>query len=136
METHSLLRYPWSVKYLRTEEGLVLSQLKSLVAEMFRQDILSPDDMEDDTALNGEIFDLDSFDRLELAICLEEAFGVSVRLEGQQPVVFASLNRLAAFIHQQVLAERRASPRLPIVRPLTWSIDTSSPLNPIVGRAY
>jgi len=89
------------VKYRGLDQVLLLSQLKRFVAEMFRLDILVPDNISDDAPLNDGTFDLDSLDKLELAICIEEEFGVAVRSEEESRIAFNSIASLADFIHVQ-----------------------------------
>jgi acyl carrier protein len=94
-------RYIRDVKYRSLNQVLLLSQLKRFVADMFRIDILVPDNIADDAPLTGGTFDLDSLDMLELAICVEEQFGIAIRCDEESRAVFRSIGSLAEFIHVQ-----------------------------------
>jgi acyl carrier protein len=81
------------------DRGLLLSHLKHLVAEMFGLDLLDPNQIANDEPLVGGSLCLDSLDVLELAICLEEEFGIAI-CGGRVPQrVFTSIASLADFIN-------------------------------------
>lgn len=101
MAASLLYRYTLNVKYRSPDQVLLLSQLKGFIAEMFRPDILLPDSIEDDAPLIGGTYDLDSFDMLELAICIEEEFGIAIHGEEESRIAFGSIASLARFIHLQ-----------------------------------
>lgn len=101
MAASIILRYIRAVKYRSLDQAQLLSQLKRLVADMFGLDIIVSDDIADDAPLTGGSFDLDSFDMLELAICIEESFGVAIRTEEAPRIVFTTIASLADFIHLQ-----------------------------------
>jgi acyl carrier protein len=94
-------RYSRAVQHRSLDQVLLLSQLKRLVADLFRLDILEPDTIADDERLAGGSLDLDSFDILELAICVEETFGIAIRSKEESRVVFSSIASLAEFIRVQ-----------------------------------
>jgi len=60
---------------------------------MFRLDVLMPDGIADDAPLVGGSLDLDSCDLLELALCIEETFGIAARVPeaGRAPLVSSPL---------------------------------------------
>jgi acyl carrier protein len=74
------------------DQDFLLSKLKWLIAGMFRADMLEPDRMNDTLCL-------DSLDELELAICIEEEFGVAILSSEESHSAFTSIARLAGFIH-------------------------------------
>jgi acyl carrier protein len=74
------------------DQDLLLSQLKWLIAGMFRADMLEPDRM-------GDSLCLDSLDLLELAICIEEEFGVAILCAEESQSAFTSIASLADFVH-------------------------------------
>ena len=86
------------VKNRRLDLNLLLSQLKHLVADLFRLDILEPDKISDDEPLFGNRLCLDSLDLLELALCVEEEFGVAICGGKESPRVFTNIASLADFI--------------------------------------
>jgi acyl carrier protein len=94
------------------DHHLLLSQLKHLVADMFRLDIIEPDMIDDDEALIGGILDCDSLDAVEFAICVEEEFGIAIRRGEESNRAFASIASLADFIHSHTLT-RHARALLP-----------------------
>jgi len=91
-------RYPWDVRYRSRDQALLLSHLKRFMAEMFRIDILVTDSIADDEPLTGCTFDLDSLDMLELALCVEEEFGIAIRGEEESRIILGSIASLADFI--------------------------------------
>jgi acyl carrier protein len=118
------------------DQGLLLSQLKHLVAEMFRLDLLNPDKIDANEPLIGGNLGLDSLESLELAICIEEKFGISLCLVGKQHHAFASIASLASFINDRghtqsthVLTDRRpiesAVQKIPIERIPAFSMSIS-----------
>jgi acyl carrier protein len=91
---------PWPytrrVKCRRLDQNTMLSQLKHLIADMFRPDMLEPDKMaEDDPLIRGG---LDSLATLELAICIEEKFGIKICRREESCHAFASIAILADFV--------------------------------------
>lgn len=77
------------------------SRLKQLVADLFRLDLPDPDRIADDEALFGSNLGLDSLDALELAICVEEEFGITIASAAESGCAFASIASLAAFIRER-----------------------------------
>jgi len=78
------------------------SQLKHLVADLFRLDILKPDNISDYEPLRGGSLDLDSLDVLEFGLCLEETFGLTIPSQEEAHGAFASIASLAGFIHARL----------------------------------
>ncbi|MCB9591011.1 MAG: hypothetical protein H6718_36740 [Polyangiaceae bacterium] len=62
---------------------------------------LTPDQIDDGSALFGEGLGLDSLDALQLAIALEEEFEVSIPEGEDAKPIFASVNAIAQHITQQ-----------------------------------
>ena len=83
----------------RLDHDLLLSHLRNLVARILRLDVLDPDSIAADEPLMGSSLCLDSLDELELAICVEEEFGVAICGEKESHRVFTSIANLADFIH-------------------------------------
>jgi len=65
------------MKNRRLDGNLVPSQLRKIIEGMFGLDPGPPTVIPDDEALVGGSFGLDSLDGVELALCIEEEFGVS-----------------------------------------------------------
>jgi acyl carrier protein len=80
-------------------DELHLDLKKLIVAELDLRD-LAPDEIVDDAALFGEGLGLDSLDALELAIAIEERFGVRVPDDPRLREVFASVRALADYVSQ------------------------------------
>ena len=76
----------------------LISQLKHLVTELFRLDILDPEQLSDHEPLQGGTLDLDSIDTLELSLCIEESFGLAIFRRDSSPRLFSSIASLARFI--------------------------------------
>lgn len=113
-----------SVKNHGLDQGALRSQLKHLIADMFRIDINEPDKIADDEPLVGGSLGLNRPDALELAFCIEEGFGIRICCLEESHHAFASIASLADFIHVQVKPNRNRSRRPPaaqIFRPVLTS---------------
>ena len=76
-------------------------EIKELIIEALVLEDLTPDEIEPVAALFVEGLGLDSIDALELAMALEEKYGVKI---GEDPEenqrIFASVASLAAFVQE------------------------------------
>jgi len=76
-------------------------EIKELIIESLMLEDVTPADIESDAALFVEGLGLDSIDALELAMALEERYGVEI---GDDPErnqqIFASVRQLAAFVSE------------------------------------
>ena len=90
---------------MSTSESLEL-ELKQLIIDALALEDVSPANIEPTAALFVEGLGLDSIDALELAMALEERYGVQI---GDDPElnrqIFASVRNLATYVD-----ENRASP--------------------------
>lgn len=77
------------------------SQIKRLLIEALDLRGKSEADIPDDSPLFGEGLKLDSLDALQLAVALEERFGVELPEGEQGKLVFASVNAIAAFLESR-----------------------------------
>jgi acyl carrier protein len=122
MSAFNLCAYTRRVKDHRLDQRTMLSQLKHLIADLFRPDILESDKIAgNDPLMSG---DLDSLDALELAICIEEKFGIEVCKREESRHAFASIAILAGFIHARKKENHARPHRLAaarIVRPVLTS---------------
>ena len=85
-------------------ESLV-KELKELIVEAMELEDISPLEIETEAPLFVEGLGLDSIDALELAMALEERYGVAIADEPEEnEKIFASVRSLALFV-----AENRAS---------------------------
>ena len=77
------------------------NELKQLIVETLALEDVSPEEIEPEAALFVEGLGLDSIDALELAMALEERYGVQI---GEDPElnqsIFASVRSLAAFVDE------------------------------------
>ena len=80
------------------ERDVLKRRLKELLVEGLRLEDVRVEDIDDSKAIFGEGLGLDSIDALELAIIVEETFGVSIPDEEVGKVAFASIDALADFI--------------------------------------
>lgn len=81
-------------------EGLEL-EIKKLIIESLSLEDIAPDDIETDAALFIDGLGLDSIDALELAIALEERYGVTIEEDPEKnQELFASVRSLAGFVAQ------------------------------------
>jgi acyl carrier protein len=75
------------------------AELKKLIVETLALEDTAPDEIETDAPLFGEGLGLDSIDALEIAMVLEERYGVT--LEGDPEAnqrIFESVRSLTAFV--------------------------------------
>jgi len=87
----------------------VRKQLKDLMVSELNLEGKSPSDIDDAAPLFGEGLGLDSLDALQLAMAIEERFGVKVPEGEEGRVVFASVNAIAAHVQ----SARRAPAKAP-----------------------
>ena len=92
-------RYSRRVNNHASKQDLLPSRLKHLVADLFRPDITEPDTISDRAPLIGGNLGLDSSDALELALCVEEEFGLALYSPEDSLRAFSSISSLAVFIH-------------------------------------
>jgi acyl carrier protein len=85
---------------LSMPESLEL-ELKQLIVEALALEDITPDSIESNAALFVEGLGLDSIDALELAMALEERYGVRI---GDDPElnrqIFASVRNLAVYVNE------------------------------------
>jgi acyl carrier protein len=85
---------------LQNREALE-AELKGLIVESLALEDIEPAEIESDAPLFVEGLGLDSIDALELAMALEERFGVKI---GEDPEInqriFASVASLASFVEE------------------------------------
>jgi acyl carrier protein len=74
------------------------SEIKRLLIDALDLRGKTEADIDDDSPLFGEGLKLDSLDALQLAVALEERYGVEVPEGEQGKVVFASVSAIAAFV--------------------------------------
>ena len=82
----------------------LINQIKAMIIEELHLEDISADAINNDAPLfgaGGEGLGLDSLDALQLAVAVEERFGVRIEDEGEGRKVFASVASLAAFIQQR-----------------------------------
>ena len=121
MSANSCGRYILRVNKHHPAQASLPSRLKHLVADLFRLDISEPDSISDDAQLIGGSLGLDSLDALELAICIEEEFGLTIQSREDSQHAFASISNLAKFIHSHA----QINPdRLP--RPVDTSVSSEA----------
>lgn len=77
------------------------SDLKSLIVDALALEDIEPAEIETDAPLFVEGLGLDSIDALELAVVLEENYGVKIDDDPERnQVIFASVRNLAEFVRQ------------------------------------
>ena len=80
------------------EPSEVRKQLKELMVSELNLEGKTPDDIDDAGALFGEGLGLDSLDALQLAMAVEERFGVKIPDGPEARSIFASVNALVDHI--------------------------------------
>lgn len=83
------------------DEEEIKERLKSMIIRRLELNI-SPEDIKDDEPLFGEGLGLDSVESLELAVGIEEEFGITIEETDEVREKFYSINTLAAFIKEQL----------------------------------
>jgi acyl carrier protein len=79
----------------------VKTKLKELIISELNLEGKAPEDIDDAAPLFGEGLGLDSLDALQLAMAVEEHFGVQVPEGDEARPIFASVDSLAAHISKQ-----------------------------------
>jgi acyl carrier protein len=74
------------------------SDLKRLIIEELDLRDRTADDIDDDAPLFGEGLGLDSLDALQLAVAVEERFGVVIPEDESAKVIFASVTALTEHV--------------------------------------
>ncbi|MBK7829403.1 phosphopantetheine-binding protein [Nannocystis sp.] len=83
----------------------LVREIKELIIEALMLQDMSPDDIDPEAPLLVEGLGLDSIDVLELAMAINKKYGVKTKADdAQNRHIFASVNNLATFIHEQQAA--------------------------------
>ena len=79
------------------------AELKRLIVEALVLEDIAPEEIESEAPLFVEGLGLDSIDALELAMALEERFGVKIEDDpDENRRIFASVRSLAEFVNAQL----------------------------------
>ncbi len=77
------------------------TDLKRMIVDALALEDIEPAEIESDAPLFVEGLGLDSIDALELAVVLEENYGVKIEDDPERnQVIFASVRNLAEFVRQ------------------------------------
>lgn len=87
----------------------IRESLKVLICEALHLEDVKPEDIADDEALFGEGLGLDSVDALELAMEIENRFGVRISRDSDDTRAFASVAALATFLVQAGVDEEKVT---------------------------
>jgi acyl carrier protein len=80
----------------------LLAEIKALIVDALALEDIEPEEIETDAPLFIEGLGLDSIDALELAMALEERYGVKVTDDAEQNAkIFASVASLARYVDEQ-----------------------------------
>lgn len=78
------------------------AEIKSLIIESLALEDVTPEEIESEAPLFVEGLGLDSIDALELAMALEERYGVTIEEDPElNQQIFASVQSLAVFVTTQ-----------------------------------
>ena len=81
------------------ERELLQAELKKLIVETLALEDTTPEEIETDAPLFGDGLGLDSIDALEIAMVLEERYGVTLEDDPEaNQQIFESVRSLAAFV--------------------------------------
>jgi acyl carrier protein len=87
-----------------SELEVLHSDLKSLIVETLMLEDVMPGEIETEAPLFGEGLGLDSIDSLEIAMVLEERYGVTLDDDPETNVqIFQSVASLAAFVAENTV---------------------------------
>ena len=82
-----------------SEPELLHAELKKLIVETLALEDTTPDEIETDAPLFGEGLGLDSIDALEIAMVLEERYGVTLDDDPElNQQIFESVRSLGSFV--------------------------------------
>ena len=93
-------RHTGAARSFGLEKNELVARLKELIIDGLKLVDLTPADINEDEPLFGEGLGLDSLDALELALIVEENFGVAIPDEDVGRQAFASISVLAGYILQ------------------------------------
>jgi acyl carrier protein len=83
------------------KEAVVIDELKALLIDELNLEDLSPEDIDDNAPLFREGLGLDSIDALELAVILDQKYGVKIKADDERNAnIFSSLTALADFVSE------------------------------------
>ncbi|MFW6415293.1 MAG: phosphopantetheine-binding protein [Thermodesulfobacteriota bacterium] len=83
------------------DEATIKQELKELFVDELGLEDLEPEDINEDDPIFGEDgLGLDSLDAVEIVVMLQRAYGVELRDQEQLPQIFASINTIAKYIHE------------------------------------
>ena len=86
------------------------AEIKALIVEALALEDVRPEEIETEAPLFVEGLGLDSIDALELAMALEERYGVAIEDDPERnQKIFASVSSLAAFVAEQRAGAERAN---------------------------
>jgi acyl carrier protein len=86
------------------------AEIKALIVEALALEDVKPEEIETEAPLFVEGLGLDSIDALELAMALEERYGVAIEDDPERnQQIFASVSTLAAFVADQRAGAERAN---------------------------
>lgn len=80
------------------EHDALKLDLKRLIIEELDLRDQTPESIDDDTPLFGEGLGLDSLDALQLAVAIEERFGIVIPEDDRAKEIFASVSALAKYV--------------------------------------
>ncbi len=78
----------------------LLEQIKQVIVDELNLPDQRPEDIDDHAPLFGEGLGLDSLDALQLAVAIEERFGVRIPEGEESRSIFQNVSTLAAFIER------------------------------------
>ena len=82
----------------------LIASLKNMIIKELNLEHVSPTDIDPGAPLFGAGLGLDSLDALQLAVAVEEHFGVRINDENEGRQAFRSVDALAAFIREHSAA--------------------------------
>lgn len=83
------------------KEAVVIDELKALLIDELNLEDMSPEDIDEKAPLFREGLGLDSIDALELAVILDQKYGVKIKSDDERNAdIFSSLSALADFVSE------------------------------------
>jgi acyl carrier protein len=80
----------------------IKQKLKQVIVEDLNLEDITPEQINDDTALFSEGIGLDSLDAVELVVIVKKHFGVEIKDMAEYRKAFASVGSLAKYIEERM----------------------------------
>ena len=101
------------------ERDSILLRVREILVKKFKLSTAEVNKLDADARLIDGSLGLDSLDALELAMCVEEEFGVTIECREESHRVFSSIGNLADFLVERTRPE-------PLLQPAPMDVSDSA----------